>query len=174
MMLSRRLSAGLVLSLIAGTKTLTFHAEVIFKNHKIFWETCYDKPVWRSSYTSWTSWHSLLHENHWKTLLRPEISPRIPPSEQIDHPRGATIFHYLILPDLSHTYFSEQHTSFPLSFSVHFYLLPVFLLNKTSHLLFHNYTSSISFSINPVTTEIFVIVLPNLFIKTRVDWCGIP
>ena len=34
MMLSRRLSAGLVLSLIAGTKTLTFHAEVIFKNHK--------------------------------------------------------------------------------------------------------------------------------------------
>ena len=30
------LSAWLVLSMIAGKKTLAFHAEVIFKNHKIF------------------------------------------------------------------------------------------------------------------------------------------
>ena len=116
-------SAGLVLSLIAGTKTLAFHAEVIFKNHKIFWETCYDKPAWRSCYTSWASWHLLLHGNHWKTLLHPEISPRIPPSQQIDHPHVAAIFHFFILPDFSYIYFSEQHTSFPLSFSVHFYFL---------------------------------------------------
>ena len=68
----------------------------------------------------------------------------------------------------------------PLSLSVHFCLLFPFqftLLNKTIHFPFHDYIPLFS---SPCWYTLFVhelfplIVLPNLFVQTRVDWCGIP
>ena len=90
---------------------------------------------------------------------------------------------YLPLPHQSqlHTclFFSKSHT-FLYPFQFIFFLLFPFqftLLNKTIQFPFHDYIPLFS---SPCWYTLFaheffpLIVLPNLFVQTRVDWCGIP